>query len=366
MGARNLCCMLAMLFCLSSMTAQQEISFEERRPTVLGLSFDQGFLIRHTSTLREIDDAYPSGLSAEWSKFLITKNAWEFCNCFPRVGVEAGFWRWDNPEVLGNGVLAIGFVEPYFNTSSKFNFFFRAGLGGAYLSQPYDEQTNPLNESYSTALSFAIEIGTGLNYRLDDTWSVRLAVMYNHTSNGGVRTPNKGLNFPTLSLGVLRILQPLNFPDPPKIGKRKPPSERSRTTIMHFSGYSNASVGDKDKFYVFGFAGKYSRWIGGRSAITGGSEIIFDYSRREQIDREGSDDSFVQAAAILGHEFWLGKVTFSQALGVYYFNEYRINDDIYQRYSLTYNFNRQFSLGFSLKAHRHVADFIDLRVGYTF
>jgi hypothetical protein len=58
-----------------------------------------------------------------------------------------------------------------------------------------------------------------------------------------------------------------------------------------------------------------------------------------------------------------GRVSFSQQLGIYYFNEYRINDDVYQRFGLTYHFNRHFFAGFNLKVHRHVADFFDLRLG---
>jgi hypothetical protein len=158
----------------------------------------------------------------------------------------------------------------------------------------------------------------------------------------------------------------VEYPNYDKNGKRPPPDKKERISVAHFSGWSNAAVGDKDKFYVFGFMGKYSRWIGGRSALTGGTELIFDYSRREQIKLDEADANFFQAAALIGHEFWLGKVTFSQELGVYYYNDYRINDDIYQRYGLTYSFSKHIFARFSLKAHRHVADFIDLRIGYTF
>ena len=86
--------------------------------------------------------------------------------------------------------------------------------------------------------------------------------------------------------------------------------------------------------------GKYSRWLSGRSAITGATEWILDYSRREQIKLDGLDKNFTMGSVLIGHEFWLGKVTFSQELGVYYFNNYRINDDVYQRYGLNYHFNR--------------------------
>lgn len=355
-----------MLSMLQFVLAQEGKFNENEKINFIGSSLDFGFLIKHTPSLREIDDAYPSAISVDWSQLLLTQNAWEFCNCFPRIGVDLALWNWDNREVLGHGILAMGYLEPYFNTQNRTNLFFRIGIGGAYLTQPYDEITNILNESYSTHLSFALMVGFGVNYRVTDTWNVRLMAKYNHTSNGGVRTPNKGLNFPSLSLGVNKSLKPVSYPNLDKIGKRQAPEDKHKFIVAHFSGWSNAAVGDKDKFYVFGFMGKYSRWIGGRSALTAGTELILDYSRREQINLDGANANFAQAAGLLGHEFWFGKVTFSQELGIYYYNDYRINDDVYQRYGLTYNFNKKFFAGFNLKAHRHVADFFDLRVGYVF
>jgi opacity protein-like surface antigen len=358
--------LLIYFLCCIGINAQNNSVLQDSTVTIIGFNLDYGSLLKHTPSLRQIDDAYPSAITVDWSRLLLTKSAWDFCNCFPRIGVDLAYWNWDNPDVLGSGVLAMAYAEPYFRTQKRTNLFFRMGMGGAYLTQPYDEQTNPLNESYSTNLSFALMVGLGINYRLTDSWNLRFAAKYNHTSNGGIRTPNKGLNFPSLSVGVNKSLRPVEYPNYDKNGKRPPPDKKERISVAHFSGWSNASVGDKDKFYVFGFMGKYSRWIGGRSALTGGTELIFDYSRREQIKLDEADANFFQAAALIGHEFWLGKVTFSQELGIYYYNDYRINDDIYQRYGLTYSFSEHIFAGFSLKAHRHVADFIDLRIGYTF
>jgi hypothetical protein len=352
--------------CLSFLNAQTDTTFVESKPTFIGASLDYGFLIKHSESLRDLEDAYPSAISVDWSTLLLTQKAWNFCNCFPRVGLDLAYWNWDNPEVLGNGIIALGYAEPYFRTQKRLNLFVRAGLGGAYLTNPFDEQTNPNNQSYSTSLSFALMVGLGLNYRLTEKLNLRFAAKYNHTSNGGVSTPNKGLNFPSLSLGVNTSLTEITYPNLTKIGKRQPPKDKSRISLIHFSGWSNAAVGDKDKFYVFGFMGKYSRWIGGRSALTAGTEWIFDYSRREQINLDMANASFLQGAALFGHEFWLGKVTFSQELGIYYFNDYRIDNDLYQRYGFAYNFNQHIFAGFNLKAHGHVADFFDLRVGYTF
>ena len=359
---------LVFIIGIATIYAQQDSGFSsvESMPTIIGLNIDYGYILKHSENLRELEDAYPQGIGFEWSKMLLTRNAWEFCNCFPRVGAELSYWNWDNPDILGSGIIAMGFAESYFRTQKRLNILFRTGLGGTYLTKPFDAESNPNNLSYSTNVSFALMVGLGLNYRLTDQWNVRFLAKYNHTSNGGIKTPNKGLNFPSISLGVNRSLESFTFPQFEKLDKREPPSNKVRISAVHFSGWSNASVGDKDKFYVFGFMGKYSRWIGGRSALTGATELIFDYSRREQIKLEGRNNGFLQGAALVGHEFWLGRVSFSQELGVYYYNEFRINDDVYQRYGLTYNFSRHIFAGFNLKAHRHVADFIDLRIGYRF
>ncbi|WP_296313081.1 acyloxyacyl hydrolase [Winogradskyella sp. UBA3174] len=362
---KKLSCFIC-VFILMSLNAQQDSTFIESRPTFIGLNFDYGFLLKHTKSLRNIDDAYPSAVSVNWSQLLLTQKAWDFCNCFPKVGVNISYWNWDNPDILGQGLLAMGYVEPYFRTQKRTNLFLRMGIGAAYLNNPFDEDTNPNNESYSTDLSFALMVGLGINYRLTKKLNLNLTAKYNHTSNGGVRTPNKGLNFPTLSLGVNTSLTEVDYPNLSKIGERQPPEDKTRLSLIHFSGWSNAEVGDKDKFYVFGFMANYSRWIGGRSALTAGTEWIFDYSIKEQISVDGSNANFAQGSALIGHEFWLGKVTFSQQLGVYYFNDYRINTDVYQRYGLSYNFNKHIFSGFNLKTHGHVADFIDLRIGYTF
>ena len=360
-----LCIIVCMVFCLACF-GQDAAETKSKNPTILGLSFDYGHILKHAPSLRAIDDAYPIGITAEWSKLMLAESAWNICNCFPRLGVDLSYWNFDNTDVLGHGALMVGYLEPYFGTKNRTNFFVRAGMGAAYLSKPYDEQENPLNESYSTYLSFAILVGLGVNYRLTDSWNLRLAAKYNHTSNGGVRTPNKGLNFPSISVGVNKSLTPVEYPNYNKSGKRQPPDDKSRISLVLLSGWSNAAVGDKDKFLVWGLMGNYGRWIGSSSALTGGMEWVFDYSRREQIKVDELDKSFAQGSLLVGHEFWWGKVTFSQQLGVYFFNEYRNTDDVYQRYGLTYTFGKHFFGGFNLKVHRHVADFFDLRVGYIF
>lgn len=357
---------IAVIFSSYNLQAQADDIFKDHKPTSIGLQFDYGFLIKHSQSLREIEDSYPTAIRLDWSKHLLTRKAWDFCNCLPRVGLSLAYWNWDNPTVLGHGFLPTVYVEPFFMTNRRINLLFRTELGGALLTKPYDEITNPLNLSYSTLVSFSIMVGTGLNYRIADHLNLSLMGRYNHVSNGGIRVPNKGLNAPTISLGISTSLSAVNFPNFAKIESRDAPEDKSRISLVYFSGWSNAQFSDKSTYYVFGLAGTYSRWIGGRSAISVGTEWIIDYSRKEEIELLDRDAPFQQGALLVGHAFWLGKVTFSQHFGVYYFKPFRNSDDIYQRYALTYYFKPNLFAGVSLKSHRHVADFFDFRIGYGF
>lgn len=67
--------------------AQNVLSYIDRKSTIKGFCLDYCFIIRHSENLREIDEAYPYGIDLDWSKLILTKKAWEICNCFPRVGL---------------------------------------------------------------------------------------------------------------------------------------------------------------------------------------------------------------------------------------------------------------------------------------
>jgi len=352
------------VFCVSQVYAQFDSTFIDEKPTLLGVGFDYGFLIKHSKSIQKLKDSYPFAIKLDWSKLLLTKKAWNFCNCFPRTGASISYWNWDNPSVLGSGFVILSYVEPYFYTQGNTNLFFNIGIGGAIQTRPYDEKTNPTNLSYSTTINFPIVLGIGLNYKFYNVYNLSLAAKYNHISNGGFQTPNKGLNFPTVSIGINRSLKAINFPNPLKSEERNLAENKTRLSIVHFSGWSNASVGDKDKHYVTGIKANYSRWLKGKFAMSFGSEWILDFSRKKQIEINNRNEDFQTAAVLIGYEFWLGKVTFSQQLGVYYFNEFRQMGDVYQRYGLTYTFSRNMFAGFNLKTHGHVADFFDLRIGY--
>ena len=344
-----------------SLQAQQE----PQNPWVVGATGHYGFMLLHSQSIAPIGQSYPWGIGAEVSRHLIGQKAWEFCNCYPKAGVALTFWDFDNSDILGQGLTFVPFLEPVWMTRHRFNLSWRIGMGVSYQNRPWDPDTNPLNLSYSTSLAFPLTMGLGLNYRIRPQWNVRLSLAYNHISNGGIKLPNKGINWPTAGLGADYTLTPVDFEERDKF--RKPvPDGKNRYSVNFFNSLKNVDPSDPDQYWIWGVSGWYSRWIGKTSALNAGLEYIEDGSRRQRIRQEGRDLKHQRVGVLAGHEFWLGRVTFAQQIGVYLFDDFKVNDPVYQRWTLTCQVWQPVQVGISLKAHRHVADFLDFRVSAVF
>jgi hypothetical protein len=83
-----------------------------------------------------------------------------------------------------------------------------------------------------------------------------------------------------------------------------------------------------------------------------------------EINKAVSSASAHRAALLAGHDFLIGRFVFSQQIGIYIFDQFRYNDLLYHRWTLSYVHKTGLSAGVSLKAHRQVAEFTDVRIGW--
>ncbi len=324
-----------------------------------------GSIIIHSKDIKDIGKSYPRGLELSLVNQLTGKNAWESCNCYPRRGFTLGFWDFDNPEILGNGYLANFFIEPVFGGWKKWFFSIKAAFGVAYLTKPYNEQTNPYNLSYSTNISFPLHLGTTMNFRISEKSNVGLTLIYNHLSNGGLKEPNKGINWPSIALSYDYKPKPYNLQKYTPEKYIIDAEQRVTSSMFLFGTGKQLNHSELTKYFIGGVNAHGSYRVARLSALTAGAEFEWDESDKEEILRDPAIDTDHKKISIYaGHEFLLGRFTFSQALAVYLYAPYNPNDPLYQKYTLSYSWNDNFSTGIGLKAHRHVADYLSFIVGY--
>jgi len=332
----------------------------------LGFKSQYGFIIIHSKSIREIRDSYPWGLELDMNWHYNNKKSWEFCNCYPKLGFSGTYWDFDNPEILGHGFSSLFFVEPYFNHHRRLSFSIRAGFGLSYLSNPYEKNKNPNNQSYSTSVGFPLLLAFSLNYKINNNFLAHLSANYNHISNGGIKEPNKGINYPTLGIGIDHYFTKGSFPDRSRTDWKQIFGSDKRIELSVFGSMKQINHDEFERYAVYGTEIKGSKRVARISAITIGMEWLGDQSNREEIERFYTKDIDHNRGSIaIGHEFLLGKFIFSQQFGAYIYNPYKTDDDVYQRYGLIIRIGERISTGVNLKTHGHVADFIDLRIVYN-
>ncbi|MEA3461122.1 MAG: acyloxyacyl hydrolase, partial [Bacteroidota bacterium] len=106
-------------------------------------------------------------------------------------------------------------------------------------------------------------------------------------------------------------------------------------------------------------------------ALNVGTELVSDFSEKERIRREYFNDpasapDHNRAAILLGLDILFGRITFVHQWGIYYYAPYPAMNPVYQRYGLNLRFTDRFYLGINIKAHGHVADLMDVRLGIQF
>ncbi len=332
-------------------------------PVSIGIKAHYGFVIIHSRHLRPVSDSYPFGIEANIMWHYNREKSYNKCLCFPKMGLSLSYWNFDNPEVLGHGLNLLFMVEPFFGMNKKVSFSFRAGLGVSYGSKPYHKERNPDNMSYSTNISFPLAVAATLNYKINSRWLMNLSANYNHISNGGMKEPNKGINYPTISVGIDYYLRQGNFtPYKAKDWKQKVKKQNLYSIELFVTSQRYDTLGVDKKYPILGMTIRFSRQVSRINAISIGVEAHNDWRYKKKMKREEKNTDHRLAGLMAGNDFILGKFVFYQQFGVYVYNPYK-KEKFYQRYGLLFRFNTFIVAGIGLKAHGHVADFLDVRIG---
>lgn len=321
-----------------------------------------GFIFAHVEEVKNTRGSLPWGIELDINMRLMNNPAWNECNCYPRSGLNISFFDFDNP-VLGNGINASWYIEPFLSVNHRLNFSMKGAAGISYLTNPYHKEKNPENQSYSTYLSAYLAAGLGINFSVAKHFSGKVSAYYNHSSNGAVKEPNKGINWPAGTIHVYYVFNPVSFP-PKQKKELQPYFKKPLRKEIYFLATQRTLLSNEDiHYFIFGAGANFSKQISGMNALNAGAEIVFDYAFRTRLRNAGENqDKFIQPSVLAGHEFLMGRFNFSQQLGFYVVNRGPFYDAVYQRYGITYSFTNKIAAGINMKVHRHIANFLDGRI----
>ena len=358
------------LFILPLIANANSDTLAVKNPLVAGIKSHYGFIIPHTNSVREISTTNPWSVQLELSRHMNTQKAWDYCGCYPKIGFLFNYTNYDNPEILGSSYTLAAFLEPYITFKGIVNPSFRLGFGLSYLDQVYDPVTNPQNLFYSFPVSFYMLASLGINVNVSERVSLNLMGNYSHISNGRIKQPNKGINYPTISLGLDYKLDNVHLVDRVRLLTKRDIHQKIWKWDLNFYVSGKEINENEKKYQVYGLQVTSGYILNRLSAINLGVEINHDRSlvERNRRNAQQSEDSLnpTTFALLLRHEFLMGRFILSQALGYYLNRPMTTSPRFYQRAGLAYRINDLLNLGINLKTHTSNADFIDFRLGIMF
>lgn len=323
-----------------------------------GLETQTGWIIPHNSELRDIASSRPVSfkISSQWMK--TSRKNWEACNCFHNLGLSFSVVDFQNQKELGRAWNMSGSFEPLLFRAGKWSGSLSSGIGVSYLTRVFDPIDNPRNTFFSAPISFLLFISPKLTYDFSLHWALQSSFTYNHISNGGQRQPNRGMNFPMWGLGILHYTRKVDFPS---YQKSQIPKTWSFYVDLGFNTRDGASGSRNPNF---SFAGGAFRQLTGIIGLGGGLELAKDFSLPIQENRSEA----LIPGVFFGNHLLFGRFDFSQRMVMYISKPagYQEDHEFYQRYILNYLLNENFRIGAGLKAHGHVAEYMDFRLGWKF
>lgn len=332
----------------------------------VGIRVQGGFIIPHAPDLKAISRTRPVGVELTYSRTMFSRAAYERCNCFARTGAYLNYVTFQNAAELGRTVGVGGYFEPLIRYRHRLYSSLRATAGLAYLTRVYDAETNPRNTFFGTPISGLLALSVNAHYRITSRLHLSATVGYNHISNGGIRQPNRGMNFPTVGLGATYLAKPVPFPD----ANGWPRPILSNRFVGRIVGFGSVRTLPRSgpfperAAWLWGLTATAGYRVSRFHAFSGGLEFVNDGYVRQQLQRDNRIGDHHRLSLLGGYELGLGRYVFATHLGWNVRPPAAPTDGrVFQRYQLLYTLRNRYLLGIGLKARLNVAEGFELRAG---
>lgn len=331
-------------------------------PAAFQLGGFSGNILPHSEEIRNLSHSSPWGLNAAlmWQNPL-AGTSYEH-PLKTRKGFRLQYINFNNPQQLGYSLTFSAFTEPMFGSNRKVFMSLPIDGGFCYLSKVFHPTQNPENLFFSFPLSFFLSAGLQLNYRPNANFLWHGNIQYQHVSNGGIKMPNKGMNFLTYQLGLSYYWKPVDW-------KRVNTLKESRAVSKWLSevyllGSAKTFSPTNTLMPMIGFQASLLKPINYFHHAILSTEGIYNTYRKEYYQKTGEAYSAWEQGILLGYGLRINKTSFQVFMGTPITAIGSNDSRLYQRYMLVQNLGNNWLLAGSLKANAHVADIFDLRLGY--
>ena len=343
---------------------------KEKKPVSLDASFFYGSILEHNPDINHLITGHPTGFILSYNRKTYGFNAWERRYNYPDWGFSMTYQDLHN-RYLGENIGVYGHFNFYFLNR---NAYFRIGQGVAYTSNPYDPETNYINNAYGTRFLSSTYIALRYNKEnLFQGFGVNAGFNIIHYSNANLRAPNNSTNTFAFNVGVNYNLDHQNFPDYIPRGKKTKYTEPFHYNFVFRTGFNESDIVGQGQFPFYDFSLFADKRISRKSTLLGGVDVFFGTFLKELIKLQAAsfpelgvsgDEDWKRVGIFVGHELRFNKVAFVTHLGYYLYWPYEFENRLYNRLGLKRYFTEDFFAAVTVHAHGAKAEGVEFGIGY--
>jgi len=331
------------------------------------LSYRSGMIMPHVPAIDFMVRDHTSGMDLRLLHTSDGSKSWHQLFHHPRLGLGYYQGSLGNDQVYGRARSFYGFFEaPALTLSSRTAIHYRMSAGLSYISKKFDKSHNLYNIAIGSHLNLHYKVSLLASFRVMGSYQLMAGIGLNHFSNGKIRSPNKGLNLISGSLGLRYSLykpeKKNEASSPPDMGKK------DRFSVIWSHGLKDHNRFHSATYYVSSLSLNYEHQYARMARYGVGLDGFYNPSLKNQLTNSSTNDlanpGLYRLGAHLSHDVIVGDFALTMQVGHYLYNQVYYITDIYNRIGLKYYNIQGLILNVSLKSHNANAEFIEFGVGY--
>jgi len=334
----------------------------------LGIHYENklGLLLVHSTKMSHLPKQFVHGSEIGIQRIVSGKKMWHRLYSQPKIGLSCYWGNLGNDVILGKVFGGYAFIELPLIRSNKHLFSVRIGNGIGRVSKVFSVNDNPLNSAISSEINSMFQFSLMYNYSFKK-FDFGLGSDFLHLSNAAIKSPNLGLNIPSLKLRMaysystkLRSIELKN-----EVVQSDKAIPKNRFLAILFGSYKQLYENPGVSYPVYGATLSYQRigsslrgWEYGVDVNRNGSDIQLLYN-------QGVETKKIVKYGVYGaYIVQLDKFQMLAGMGVYCYDPHRLNGLFYHRVALRYIVYNHLTLNLGLKSHWANADYAEFGIGF--
>ena len=326
-----------------------------------------GFIISHRNNMANLIKGYVSGAELNYIFRTDGSKPWQQIHNYPEIGVGVLYLELANHSQLGHLAAVYPYTNIRLNKSHKrFNLNLRLGTGLAYVTKPFNINTNPKNIVIGSYLNGFVNLRLSSTVMITKALRLDVGIGLTHASNGSFSTPNLGLNMATINLGLGYAFG--NKECVYKKDKILPVLRKWEPSIISIIGMKELEMPNGPKYLAYGLQLNLYKKINYKTSLGGGIEMTYNNATKqvweEQSMHTDKVSDIAQVGAKISYAFTMHRLSVPVDFGVYVYKKQDYNGLFFHRIGLRYMVTKSIIANITLRTHWARADYFEWGIGY--